>query len=48
MKIESSFAQVTGANHGISLAFARELLASGAGKVEVVDIRALYTPGPKG
>ena len=33
MKIENAVALVTGANRGISLAFARELLARGARKV---------------
>ena len=33
MKIENAVALVTGANRGIGLAFARQLLARGAGKV---------------
>lgn len=33
MKIENAVALVTGANRGIGLAFARELLARGARKV---------------
>jgi NAD(P)-dependent dehydrogenase (short-subunit alcohol dehydrogenase family) len=47
MKIENSVALVTGANRGIGLAFARELLARGARKVYAGtrDPAALTEPG---
>ena len=47
MKIENAVALVTGANRGIGLAFARELLARGARKVYAAarDPAALTLPG---
>lgn len=47
MKIENAVALVTGANRGIGLAFARELLARGARKVYAAarDPAAVTLPG---